>query len=170
MSEHDNLHWMQCCERLTILLQNRAPEEMMHEGGNPVTEKIDGKMQNNKTHSTQLLLSGLLVSESNIACDVMQPEVYSLGNIFFKFLTNERKYDDIRTSDAQEKIIRGDPVELPAFIQKSRHPVHIALTTAMEMCLQRNASDRSTAKEVYSYLLEALSNYKALLALDHVLH
>ncbi len=85
-------------------------------------------------------------------------DVYSMGNIFWKLLTNERKYDDISTFDAQRLIIRGQEPVLSQRIRNSSNKVDIALRNAIDMCLQRIPENRKSAEDVYLYLSKSLES------------
>ena len=84
-------------------------------------------------------------------------DVYSMGNIFWKLLTNERKYDNLPTSEAQKLIIDGKEPELSQEILSSSHIVDTALKNAIKMCLQRRPENRKRAEEVHFYLSRALA-------------
>ena len=70
---------------------------------------------------------------------------------------NRRKYDDLSRDEAQAKILRGEDPDLDAEIITSKNPIHIALKTAMNMCLEVDPRNRASAEEVYMYLSTELS-------------
>lgn len=81
-------------------------------------------------------------------------DVYSLGNIFYKFLMNERKYDSSNLShqEVRELIKSGDRPPIPDNLENSSNPFDIALLHAMDMCLKLEPSQRASSKEIYEYL------------------
>jgi serine/threonine protein kinase len=78
-------------------------------------------------------------------------DVYSLGNIFYKLIMNERKYDDLSTNEAAKLILKGHIPEV-----KVKHKVDLILKHAMVMCLQLDPVERSSASEVHFYLANEL--------------
>ncbi len=79
-------------------------------------------------------------------------DVYSMGNIFYKLLTNERKYDDLSTLDAQELIKKNVMPPISPYLQISTFPIHVALKNAITMTLQRYPKRRKSAEDIYRYL------------------
>jgi len=88
-------------------------------------------------------------------------DVYSLGNIFFKLLTKERKYNDIDVSEAQKLIVAGDIPVLPGSLEESTDPVVLALKRAMHMCLILDPEERATAKQVADFLEDELKKLES---------
>ncbi len=83
-----------------------------------------------------------------------------MGNIFYKLLTNERKYNDLPLKVAQEKIKRKQLPPLNSYLEASNFGIHVALKNAIAMTLQRYPQERKSAKEVYEYLAKELSKYE----------
>lgn len=83
-------------------------------------------------------------------------DVYSMGNIFWKLLTNERKYDNLSTAKAQRNIIMGKEPTLPNAILMSSHATDVALRKSIKMCLQRLIENRKSASEISMFLSRAL--------------
>ena len=79
-------------------------------------------------------------------------DIYSLGNIYFKLLTNNRKYDDISTREAHKLMLQGDDPPFPREVIESVDPVVVALREATEMCLQRDPEKRPTANQLFEFL------------------
>ena len=83
-----------------------------------------------------------------------------MGNIFYKLLTNERKYNDLSLEEAQEKIKTNQLPPLSSYLETINLFIHVALKNAIAMTLQRYPQERKSAKEVYEYLAKELSKHE----------
>ena len=92
--------------------------------------------------------------------------VYSMGNIFYKLLTNERKYSYLNVEQAQYEIKKNALPPLSPMLETSVFPVHVALRNAIIMSLQRYPEKRKNAKEIYEYLAAELSKFKEKTAMS----
>mmetsp|Transcript_10335 Transcript_10335/g.23177 ORF Transcript_10335/g.23177 Transcript_10335/m.23177 type:complete len:546 (-) Transcript_10335:2253-3890(-) len=87
-------------------------------------------------------------------------DVYSMGNIFFSLLTGAWPYEDIKTKEAQKLIKTNHRPPIPERQKESKHPLDIALLSAIDMCWAQDPSDRSTAREVEAYLEAEISKHR----------
>jgi len=130
--------------------RNRAPEEMM------VEDDQDG---------------GNPVSE--------KIDVYSMGNIFYHFITDHKKYENMDLHDAQALILQGHvPWIVSSLLNASIHvrnsspeqdeiesssdknEVDIILARAVQMCLKREPDERASAREVADFLRVEYEQYR----------
>jgi serine/threonine protein kinase len=86
-------------------------------------------------------------------------DVYSLGNIFYQFLTGQRIYQGMEVKDAQTLIVEGHAHSIvSSFLNTSdaneSQELHInrILSHAIQMCLVREPAKRATAFEVANFL------------------
>ena len=68
----------------------------------------------------------------------------------------EWPFRGVKAEDAAEKVKKGFRPSFYADIWNSADPADQALKTAMMMCHEHNATERSTARQVEAYLAERL--------------
>ena len=87
-------------------------------------------------------------------------DVFSLGNLLYHILTSDaprgKKNKEQRIDLVRAEVAAGKPPELPQTYVHSDDPVAVSIKKAMQMCFVWDPSERASAKEVASILMEAL--------------
>ena len=78
--------------------------------------------------------------------------MYSLGNIFYMFLTGEWPFDEYDTKEMQDLVAEGERPSIDYDIWNSTDPVDQTLKQAMIMCHKQEPRERATARQVETYL------------------
>jgi hypothetical protein len=76
--------------------------------------------------------------------------------LFLNQSSSKRKYDELDTETSREMILSGHIPKIEV-----THEVDLILEHAMIMCLQLDPAERSSAKEVYHYLVNELEKMNA---------
>ena len=83
-------------------------------------------------------------------------DVYSLGNIFYKLLTTWWPFEDVSDKQAKKLVKGGDRPRLPKSITESEDPITKALLEAMYMCHRQSQTERASAREVETFLMNKM--------------
>jgi len=75
-----------------------------------------------------------------------------MGNIFYSLLMEKEPYEHLRTKEAQDEVMAGNRDQLSNELMSSDDPIVVAIRKAIGMCWNQNASDRSSSKEVATFL------------------
>jgi hypothetical protein len=75
-----------------------------------------------------------------------------MGNIFYMLLTSLWPFEELEENDAKEEIKNGNRPPIPEDIQKSNDPIDKILKEAMIMSHVQNQHERSTARQVETFL------------------
>mmetsp|Transcript_22285 Transcript_22285/g.32837 ORF Transcript_22285/g.32837 Transcript_22285/m.32837 type:complete len:514 (+) Transcript_22285:211-1752(+) len=83
-------------------------------------------------------------------------DVYSMGNIFYEILTNEKPFKNIATKQVRSIVKEGLRPVVPFKVKNSNNQIDIVLMRAMDMCFHQNPKKRPSAKDVAIYLSKQL--------------
>jgi len=83
-------------------------------------------------------------------------DVYSLGNIFYKLMTNKPKYNELSPLDAIDLVLSGDIPQVDDIV----HPTVTILKKAMKMCLAFDPRERKKAADIADFLEKALESFQ----------
>ncbi|KAL7560677.1 hypothetical protein ACA910_001359 [Epithemia clementina (nom. ined.)] len=85
-------------------------------------------------------------------------DIFSLGNVFYMFLSRTWPFEDISDTKAAEILGKGGRPKLPSSIRHSKNPIHRILLEAMLMCHKQNPQERATAREVEAFFKSKLDD------------
>jgi serine/threonine protein kinase len=88
--------------------------------------------------------------------NVVQVDVYSLGNIFYMLLQGDWPFYDVPQEMATELVKNGTRPSVYTDLWLSTDPVDVALKEVMIMCHEQNATERASARVVEQYLINAM--------------
>lgn len=88
-------------------------------------------------------------------------DVYSLGNIFYRFITNRQKYTTKTDEEKKKLVLSGHIPRIPSRFRHSEDPAIQALIHVMKRCLVFDPKKRASASEVAEYLEEALAKIES---------
>jgi len=119
--------------------RNRAPEEMMFEDDQEGGNPVSEKI-----------------------------DVYSLGNIFYHFITGHEKYEKMDVGGAQALVLKGHvPWIVSSLLNSSslirasqEDEIDTILARAIQMCLVLDPHERASAKEVANFLSGEWERYR----------
>jgi serine/threonine protein kinase len=77
---------------------------------------------------------------------------YSMGNIFYVLLTRSYPFEDMKKTEAQEAVKKGQRPVIPDEFLHSEDPIIQALVAAIGKCWTHDPKERATSREIQQYL------------------
>ena len=84
-----------------------------------------------------------------------------MGNIFYGLLTKKWPFEDYTDEKAQSKVKKGNTPHVPSGVKESNDPAIKAILLAMEKSFIKDPAKRATARQVHSFLKDALTKIES---------
>jgi len=88
-------------------------------------------------------------------------DVYSLGNIFFMLLQEEKPFAGRDSNTVANKLMKGERPVLRPEVDDSKDPIVVALRYAIQLCHEQDPVKRSSAREVEEYLRKVVADVES---------